>query len=187
LIELYWGIGSILSRKIAAAEWGDAVAFAPSFPDRKAHVQLTLLPPFALAQVRSRPGNSGLDEKTTSRAQSLTPSLQQHLSEGDKGNSGFSGPDTSILQFLVEANGCIVLKLPGLNRKVGLGGMQFLRSGSKSLSLQDCEQISEMAKLGPIVHSSLLSIERAFERDLWSRTLLIPTPILWKSWQEECG
>jgi hypothetical protein len=39
--------------------------------------------------------------------------------------------------------------------------MQFLRSDAKSLPLQDREQISEMAKLGPIEHSSQLDIERA--------------------------
>jgi hypothetical protein len=65
--------------------------------------------------------------------------------------------------------------------------MQLLRSNAKSLSLQDREQISEMAKLGPIVHSSLLDIERALNVMFGAESLLISSPVLWKSWQGECG
>ena len=71
----------------------------------------------------------------------------------------FRRPETPVLQLLVETNGGILLKLPRLNREIGLRGMQLLRGNAKSLSLQDREQTSKMAKLGSIVHSSLLDIK----------------------------
>lgn len=54
--------------------------------------------------------------------------------------------------------------------------MQLFRGSAKSLSLQEREQISKMAKLGPIVHSSLLDIERALNTMLGAESLLIRTP-----------
>ena len=64
--------------------------------------------------------------------------------------------------------------------------MELLRSNAKSLSLQDREQISEMTKLGPIVHSSLLGIERALNLMFGAESLAHFDPALWKSWQGEC-
>lgn len=53
--------------------------------------------------------------------------------------------------------------LPGLYCEVRLRGVQLLRSNTESLLLQDDEEVSEVAKFGPIVHSSLLCEERAFD------------------------
>jgi len=76
------------------------------------------------------------------------------------------------------------LKLPGLNCEVWLRGMQFFRGDAKSLSLQDGKQISEVAKLGPIVHSSLLREER-LTRYQEPDSSNDSAPPLWKSWQGE--
>jgi hypothetical protein len=47
--------------------------------------------------------------------------------------------DASAFGFAEEANGGVFLKLPGLNREIGLGSMQFIRGNAKSSSFEDRE------------------------------------------------
>jgi hypothetical protein len=65
--------------------------------------------------------------------------------------AGSGWKDASAFGFAEEANGGVVLKLPGLNREIGLGSMQFIRSNAKSSFFEDREQIPKVAKLRPIV------------------------------------
>jgi hypothetical protein len=47
--------------------------------------------------------------------------------------------DASAFGFSEKANGGVVLKLPGLNRKIWLGCMEFIRGNTKSSSFEDRE------------------------------------------------
>src|SRR5438270_7974990 len=86
----------------------------------------------------------------------LIPGLQQQLCQRDEGKAGFGRPNTPALHLAKETNRSVLLELSGLNAEIGLRGMQLLRSSSESLSLQDGQQIPEMAKLGPFIHNAPL-------------------------------
>jgi hypothetical protein len=47
--------------------------------------------------------------------------------------------DASAFGFSEKANGGVFLKLPGLNREIGLGSMEFIRGNAKSSSFEDRE------------------------------------------------
>src|SRR5450756_1275746 len=90
------------------------------------------------------------------RIEDFIAGLQQELSQDLECDSSIRGPDTSALHLAEETNRSVLLELSGLNAEIGLRGTQLLRSRSESLSLQDRQQISEMAKLGPFIHNAPL-------------------------------
>jgi hypothetical protein len=80
-----------------------------------------------------------------------TPSVDGLESEASCGQ-----PDAAVFAFSEEVNLREILKLLRLGAKVRLGGVKVFRRGPESFVFRNRQQILEVAKLGPIVHTSTL-------------------------------
>lgn len=129
-----------------------------------------------------RPNGAALDGDQ--RVDDFISCFKEKSRQAHESDSSFRWPNAPAPGSSKELNRGIFLKLPGLNAKVRLSRMQYFRSCSYPLFLKDGEQIAEMAKFGPIVHSPVLG-EVGFRRSglqSWKKQTAFCSCVS-KSWQ----
>jgi hypothetical protein len=98
-----------------------------------------------------RPNGAALDRNQ--RIDHFVARLKQKPGQGGESDARFSWPYAAIWHLPKEPDCGILLELPRLNAQVWLRGMEHIRSSAESLFFEDREQIPEMSKLSPVMHS----------------------------------